>query len=181
MGMKIKILFILLASTVSVCAEGYWIQVLNVKEDVLPLFIKKVQHNAQGYKVLDTSSGQKVLVGSYESRADAEQALNLIRCRIASDAFIVKEDSALPFVEQVPEKLAVIAGNKPGAQSNKPVKKETVVSKKTEDAEPAENEPCICIYDKRALRKSEIANAMAFYRNSSDYTFTGEDEIVPGF
>ncbi len=179
--MKMKAVLILLGLSVSVFAQEYWIQVLNVKESVPLSFIQKVQRSGQEYKVLDTSSGHKVWLGSYENHLKAEKVLNLIRCSIASDAFIVQEEAAQPLVEQVPEKLAVIAGVKPVASSSKPIKRQPDVTKKVEKVEAEKSEPCICICDKQALRKSEIGNAMAFYRNSPDYQFTGKDEIVPGF
>ncbi|MEA3373163.1 MAG: SPOR domain-containing protein [Campylobacterota bacterium] len=198
--MKIRALLILVVLSVSMFAQEYWIQVLNVKERAPESFMQKVVRSGQNYKVLETSSDHKIWIGSYASRADAEKALNLVRCRIASDAFIVQEAAKAPTVEQVPEELAVSAGRKPAVSGSKDAdtasKKAVIAAKKpavtgresvqeesrrTEKVETAKTEQCICICDKKALRKAEIGNAMSFYKNSPDYHFTGKDETGPDF
>ncbi len=111
-----------------------------------------------------------------------------------------------PKVEEVPQQLAVVgkhatvikeepAQSKPvEAEVQKPVdtkmfEKPIVVTQKAAP-KPAEepkpeaqqaSQPCQCICDNRALKKVELRDAVAFYRNSPDYRFTYKTEAIPGF
>jgi hypothetical protein len=110
---------------------------------------------------------------------------------------------ATPRVEQVPKNLAAVDGNskvlsasKCGKCGSKPAAKKPVPKapdKPAETAAPAATppvaaakpqptrQPCQCICDKRALKKADLADAVQYYKNSSDYHFTYQTEKIPGY
>lgn len=222
--MKLKIAQICLTVSLPLFAEGYWIQVLNNQTAVPDAFLEKVTRYDQPYKIIDSGEGQKVWIGAFESYEAAQSAMGLIRCRIASDAFIIADDTnAQPQVEEVPDHLVRIAGKMPverpvqaaadtklSAVSDTPVslsegttslpeasaaKQDSAItvamdqnSTQTPEVKNAagcgadtKRMPCICICDKKALRKVELDDALKFYKTSSDYRFEAAESAMPGF
>ena len=161
LNMKLTTAAIVLSLAISAWAQEYWIQVLNCEGDMPKSFEQKLKQNELSYK----RDGNKVLVGAYESYQSAQNAMHMVRCRVASDAFIVPHEAV--------EKESVL----------KPMSEETVMADQnvTQEAETVAQaiEPCVCICDKHALRKSQIEQALDFYKNSSYHRF--EERMLPGF
>jgi hypothetical protein len=177
----------LLIST-ALWAEAYWIQVLSIDANatVEKAFIERLEASKYPYDTVVKGSKKRICIGSYESYLSALKALNGVRCKVASDAFIVKDGaSAAPVkVEKVPEVLAVIQeGKKREALTTTETAKsdeavavagdEKAETPKVEVAveEEAAVQPCVCICDKHALRKAEIIDALSYYKNSPHHRF----------
>lgn len=189
-------------------AQEYWIQVLSVEGPVPDAYIQMLEKNEQAYKLVKSGDENKVWIGGYKEYEDAQRSMNFVRCQIASDAFIVKEEAAAPIkVEQVPDNLALITHpSKPVPGTDKsdetiadqvtdkramqdeivaadlPKTVEAVADNKgVEGNTTAVKQPCVCICDKRALHKAELDSALAFYKNSPDYRFEPMPRAMPGF
>ncbi len=87
---------ILLLSTAVTVWAGYSVQVLTMGKTgtMEPEFLKKLEAKGLTPEIVKEGEVQKVRVGSYDSYGAALEALMEIRCKIARDAFIVKEGAA---------------------------------------------------------------------------------------
>lgn len=152
--MKTTILIISL--TAALFAEEFWVQVIAAKAEasLTPAFMQKLDHSGIEYKRSDTKEWHKIRMGSYPSRGDAIAALEPIRCKIASDAFVTGAE-ALKHEET--EK-----------------KKETV--QKRESGSPEGT--CNCVYDKQTQRQREIGEILAYFKNTPQYRFPDSAQIV---
>lgn len=154
-------------------AEESWIQVLSLKKEaaVAPALLQRIEQNGFSYDVVEEGDAKKVRLGSFADDAEAKRVLPLVRCKIASDAFVVR-GVPLPAVEVVPDAMAVVPNGTEKERTVLPVETKGEAVK----AEPAEEKkttaPCVCICDKKAYRKAEIGAIMEFYRSSSDYRFS---------
>jgi hypothetical protein len=160
-------------------AESYWIQVLSVDANttVDKQFLQRLEAAQYPYETVTEKGKLKVCIGGFDSEVAALKTLSDVRCKIASDAFIVKgHASALAVkVESVPAALAVIQEGKKEPEVAKTADQaKTEVSAAAVSEQPAA-QPCVCICDKHALRKAEITNALSYYKNSSHYRF-GKNE-----
>jgi len=218
-NMKRTILLAVIVLISGLRAEEYWVQVFSGPGGSRPdaSLLQRVQGWHYAYAVHEAAGKVQLRIGAYPSRDAAEEALSGIRCKIASDAFIVSDASADPVperaaaiaVETVPDALAVIRPERTAAvapRSDAPapvsglptpasssVLPETVpqnVRLSASDAAAPElmggaaasffdalpsAAPCVCICDKHARRKAEIAAAISFYKNSPDYRFVSEE------
>lgn len=173
--MKLTRVITSLILTGSVLFSGEeWIQVVYAKnaKAVSADFLERVKKSGYPYRLIDKNGTLKIWIGSFDSYHEAQAALPLIRCRIASDAFIVQNHKGVS-VEAVPKSLQTVASKKKPESVKAEAEKVQVEDK--EPKEPEIAQPCTCICDKQALRKAQMQSAMDFYRNSSDYRFTGEN------
>jgi hypothetical protein len=151
-------LILLLTSSLSLFASPYWVQVSSIKtsKDVSPHFLKQIKQNNFEYKILETPQYKQVCLGPFKSQKEAQHALPKIRCKIAHDAFIRGENIA----KTAPKAVAA--------------KTEIVKEKRAELAslpQVTAPKPCLCIYDEHLLHKMEIDRAVAYYKDSSYYSF----------
>ncbi len=172
----------------AVWADTYRIQVLDVKADanVDEAFVERLEASGFSYKTFVQNGRTKIRLGTFDSHVAALMQLHSVRCKVASDAFIVKDEVGVEAmtVESVPAELAVIQKGKAVEEAPKVVAvtqemqpvtvEKTVQTEKAVEDPVAEQAPCVCICDKHALRKAEIATALSFYKNSPHYTFKPE-------
>ena len=173
-GMKMKLLLLCIGTLLA--AEESWIQVLSLKKEasVAPALLQRIEQNGFSYEVVQEGDAKKVRLGSFVNDAEAKSVLPLVRCKIASDAFVVRGVS-VPAVEVVPEAVAVVANGPKKEGQLLPVEKASEPVKTEVKEEEKASEPCVCICDKKAYRKAEISAVMEFYRNSPDYRFSAPE------
>ena len=175
----------LLVMSTALWAETYRIQVLSTDANatVDKAFKVRLDASKYPYETVVKAGKKRICVGSYDSYLSALKALRDVRCKIATDAFIVKDAESAPAVkvEKVPEALAVIQEGKKipdavkTAETAKAEMPKADAKVETVEKEEAAAQPCICICDKHALRKAEITNALSYYKNSPHYRF-GKNE-----
>lgn len=167
-------------------AEGYWVQVLSLER--LPKmdagFEAKLKALGYDYRVNRVDGMRKVQVGAFGTYQEAKEVLWPLRCKLATDAFIVKEGAQqrqkapMPMqVEVVPHQLATVQQGhvQPELPKALPVVQEqapVVASAKT---------PCQCVCDPKALRKAELVNALEYYKHSKHYKFDPATAMAPSF
>lgn len=182
--MRILLLMIMLTGFLS--ASEFWIQVASVKsaDSLTSEFMKKVDASGLEKKVVVDAKWCHVYLGSFKRELDALEVLPAIRCRVASDAYIV---SALVEVteEVVPVQMAptnmdvtetVLAKNE-GVISSEAIAVDTIVPNK----EPVvkndgfgieKGKQCRCICDAKARKEAKMKEALAFYKKSDVYHFS---------
>lgn len=161
-------------------AAEYWIQVLSMKEGTAidAAFMKRLKASGHAYETVVADGVQKVRIGNLPSYEAARRLLPQVRCKVATDAFIVEAEVQDPAIETVPKSLALITQTKPSPSKSEAAVKEkdaeaATVQQKESETVSKENEaqPCVCICDKHALRKAEIDTALSYYKNSSHHRF----------
>jgi len=151
-------LILLLTSSLSLFASSYWVQVSSVKssKDIPEKFINQIKQSGFEHKIVETKGYKQVCLGPFKSKKEAMASLPKIRCKIAHDAFVRGKLVAktIPKVDVKQKEVAVVKED----SELKPLPK--VASK-----------PCLCIYDEHLLHKMEIDRAVAYYKDSSYYSF----------
>lgn len=200
--MRNILLALMLAAVMSADEVKYAIQVLNIqdKEAVTEAFEKKARAVPMRYTQKHKSGRYKVFLGEFETHEEAVANLTFVRERVSEDAFVVRMEDEFAFAldpQQQMQQAIVMAQ----AKSLQKIEKETetpLIAKEAEDAIPvavpepekkivivkqekqsapavkkeAKSEEIYCKPSKKALRESEISDAIAFYTNSSYYKFT---------
>lgn len=187
--------FILAFSLSLLAQEKYTIEVLSMEHNasISPEFMTKVHKHGLPYVKKDVDGELKVYIGEYKSKEAAESALKEIQSKISKDAFVC-ESKAQPLTSQQKMQQAMLMAK---ARTLKKMKTDEVQETKLESIEavhskeaPAKivitakdtkavigmqedvkTEEMFCKSSKKALRESEISDALAFYRNSSYYSF----------
>ncbi len=158
--MKI-VLTILLTSSLSLYASPHWIQVSSIdsSKSISSSFLKKVKSSGFSYKIIEVNGKKKVRLGAFKNQKEALSALPKIRCKVAYDAFVVTKPLTKP---------------KYIAKKQQIVKKEVAVEEvmmRGPSPQATAIKPCLCIYDSHMLHKMEIEDAIAYYKNSTYYSF----------
>ena len=186
--------------TTGAWASEYWIQVLSigVKRTMEADFLKRLEASGHAYETVLEEGQLKVRIGDLASYEAAAKLLPEVRRKVTPDAFIVKAEVQDPAVETVPRGLAMIPNpratkqthaaavetppaapsltEKPSAPEAAEVVAETTPKMPDETATAAAVAPCVCLYDKHALRKAEIAAALSYYKNSPYHRFGTMDQ-----
>ncbi len=160
-GILMKIvLTILLTSSLSLYASPHWIQVSSIdsSKSISSSFLKKVKSSGFSHKIFEVNGKKKVRLGAFKSQKEALNALPKIRCKVAYDAFVVTKPLAKP--KYIAKQQVV----------KKEMAAEEVMMTKSLPQVTA-IEPCLCIYDPHMLHKMELEDAIAYYKNSTYYSF----------
>ena len=189
----------MLTAIVSADEVKYAIQVLNVqdKEAITPAFVSKAKAVPMLYRKKYIDGRYKVFLGEFNSHEEATSQLALVREKVQKDAFVVRmEDEFILDPKQKMQQAMVMAQARTLEKMKKPEIK--IMSKELETVEPVKvsgpekkilivkhdtksvvgmkedvkTEKIYCKPSKKALRESEISDALAFYRKSSYYKFT---------
>lgn len=182
-------LFLLLMMFLTFAFGGeYWVQVASVKSaDALTSeFMKKVDGFGLEKKIVVGKKWCRVYLGHFDREIDALEVLPTIRCKVASDAYIVSRIDDVPLVPamKAPENMVVDAMQMPAQEPV--VSKETVAVKEEITLQTAvkqsngfgveDGKKCRCICDPKAFKKAKMKEALAFYKNSHDYKFSYKEK-----
>jgi len=175
--MKI-ILSILVLATMVFAETKYSVQVLSVKnkDSITKEFMKKVDAVDMPYTNHHIGEWYKVLVGNFDTYTKAKDCLPKLRNKIASDSFITKGMAVLELDPKAKMQQAMLMA-KSKSLSPEDIKK----VEKTESIEikaPVVTEVVVVEkveftkeLTKKDIRRSEIAEAIAFYKNSPFHSF----------
>ena len=196
--MRIFLWILILTSIVSAAPKKYSIQVLSVddKTSITQAFMDKVNATGMSYTQKSVDGEYRVYMGEFPNEEAAASALNEVRTKIAEDAFICESEGAVALSPQQKMQQAMLMAQARTLKKMKtaepkveektletvepikvdiPVKKIEITRKDTKRVEPmnedVKTEEMFCKTSKKALRESEISEALAFYRNSSYYKF----------
>ncbi len=160
----VRLVFVLVFSTLSLYAAPYWIQVSSVGKHrhVAPALLATIKKSGFAYNILEEHGRQKVRVGSFAHYKEALQSLPKVRCKIAHDAFIVPHTMVK---RAVPVLKKAIVDAKPA------VAKVVTSEEKPPLAPQTTAVPCECMYDVHLLRKTELEKALAYYKHAKYYEF----------
>ena len=194
--MRIFLWLLMFASIVTASSEKYTIEVLSIENNasVSSEFMNKVHELGLPYVKKDMDGELKVYIGEYKSKAAAESALKDVQNKVSADAFVC-ESKAEPLTSQQKMQQAMLMAKartlkKMDKDEIEETKLPTVEAVHSKDApekivitkketktvigmqDDVKTEEMFCKTSKKALRESEISEAVAFYRNSSFYKFT---------
>lgn len=179
--------------------ERFCIEAISVdkKTDIGKDFIRKLSEISWPYKYKEIEGKHKVFVGDFTTRQEAEQVLPKIQEKLNQDAFVTVvdfEDEIAPLSSQSKMQQAALMAKakmiaKPEVKKEEiaPVEKQEVAlidivgpqdkqaikmeTKKVKKQKVKAIKNLVCKPTKKALRETEIADALEFYKNSSFYTF----------
>lgn len=190
---------LLLASLLSADEQKCTIQALSVKDKSLitDAFMQKVIETALPSEQKHIDGLYKVFVGEFSSYAEAVSALPMVRQKVGKDASASCNQEAYALDPQLKMQQAMLMAQARTLAKMKeekeevsektlttvepvtvsePMKKVTSEKKETKRVvavqKDVKTEALYCKPSKKALRESEIAEALAFYRHSSYYKFT---------
>lgn len=189
---KLALAIIIGIAGVALNAEEYTIQTISAKKEksITPAFEKKVRQSALSSSTKKEGSCNIVTVGRYDSAKKARADLAKARA-IAQDAFV------RPVTRTVPKACATLAAKTKQekvlpSDANATVTaslKTDVVAEKSKDRVFAESSKevndavkksesagevshtTVYIYDRNLARKSDIHDAIEYYKNSPYHTF----------
>src|SRR3989339_294470 len=190
-----KLALIMMFSVIGVVlsAEEFTIQTISAKKEasITPAFEKKVHKSALSSEKKKEGVCNIVTVGKYPSAKAAYHDLKKAKA-ISKDAFVrsinrttpkVCESSSTEMKTKVVEKkeeqaVSAHESSPSPAQSNTAVMHAAVAPSVHEaKAEPCKAQPCekvtntVYVYDRNIARKSDIDEAIAYYKNSPYHTF----------
>ena len=200
-GEKMRLLLIIyIFSALSYAQERLCIEVLSVdkKTDISKDFIRKLSKISLAYEYKEVAGRHKIFVGDFATRKDAELVLPKIQAELNKDAFVTvvnfedktevlssqakmqhaalmakaqmiikpidKKEKEKPAIE----KQKVVLIDIVGPQEKKVIKTKPKIVKK-QKVKVVKN--LVCKSTKKALRETEISDALEFYKSSSFYTF----------
>ena len=190
---------LMLTSALSAGELKYTIQVLSVKDarSITDAFMAKLEAISMRYTQKHIKGRYKVFLGEFKSYESAALSLASVRANVEKSAFITHmEDKYTLDPKQKMQQAMLLAQARTLKKMNKedthisekelttvePIKisgiQEKIVIEKKETKkivamqEDVKTEEIYCKPSKRALRESEISDALAFYKQSLYYTFT---------
>ena len=196
-GMKNLALIIMFSVTsVVLSAEEYTIQTISAKKEasITPAFEKKVHKSALSSTKKKEGVCNVVTVGKYPSAASAHHDLKKAKA-ISKDAFVRPINRTTPKacesataekkVADAHAQVASVKKEESVATTHEAVKTSSVSSAAVThatvapsvQAEPCKAQPCekvtntVYLYDRNIGRKSDIHEAIEFYKNSPYHTF----------
>lgn len=183
---KLALTIIIGVAGVALSAEEFTIQTISAKKEnsITPAFEKKVEKSALGSVKKKEGSCSVVTVGRYDSVKKARADLAKAK-KIAKDAFV------RPVARTVPKACEVVVAETKGktapkaeaqgikAQTNVTAVKEAVAEQPKEVAavveQPQKREPSVrptvILYDRNLARKSDIHDAIEYYKTSPYHSF----------
>jgi beta-galactosidase/beta-glucuronidase len=181
-------LSILVMSLSLMAVEKFSIEVLSVpdKNKISDAFMQKVISTNLAFTTHHSEGTYRVLVGDFTSIQEAKKTLPLVQEKINKKAFITM---GMDVVEINPQEkmiqAMIMAQAKALKNPNEKVTVETQESVEIKDPDEElitkqsesimvkkEDEEVFCTSSKKALREAQIGKALAFYRNSSYYSFS---------
>ncbi len=161
--------FVTALSTLSLYAAPYWIQVssVTVHKKIAPAFIEKIKQSGFSYKIVEEQGRKKVRLGSFTHYKEALKTLPKVRCKIAYDAFIVPH---------TPKKAPTTSiAKQPSSVNVGPVVAEPIKVKVAPPKRSDVRKSCECVYDVHLLRKTELENALSYYKHTPYYEFNATE------
>jgi len=175
-------LFMMMAISL-MAAERFSIEVLSVVKtsDINSTFMQKVNETDLSFTTHHTQGKYRVLVGDFSSIQKAEKELPRVKRMVSLEAFVT---TGMDIVEMNPKEKMIKATILAKAKALKKPKEEpsqTIGSVEVKGQQEkgmqkiANNEKgkkeVFCTSSKKSLREAQIEKALAFYRNSSFYSF----------
>jgi len=175
-------------------AEEYTIQTISALKEssITPAFEKKIKKTGLPYIKKVEGDRHVVLVGSYKKKGDTKPDVKKVRSGVVHDAFVrpmdrthapaavvsekektVHPDAANPNVKAV----AAVAAASQDAQAKAAVvavqKKEELPVTQPASVAAAKTAPAqvVVVYDRNAVRKCDISEAIEYYKHSPYHTF----------
>lgn len=191
---KLALILVFGVASMALSAEEYTIQTISALKEssITPAFEKKIEKSALPSAKIKEGNCNIVTVGQYGSTKEARSGLKKAKT-IAKDAFIRPVSRTIPNVcvtqsaEHKSEKIvnadatvsvSAVAAQVINSESEKP--KETAVSTLAIPAPlPAQEvkssvdsvHTTVLVYDRNCIRKSDIHEAIEYYKNSPYHTF----------
>jgi len=190
---------LILTSVLSATELRYTIQVLSVKDkdSISDAFMAKVKGSSMPFTQNRVKGRYKVFLGEFRSYESAALSLASVRKKVEKSAFITRMESRYSLnPKQKMQQAMLLAQARTLKKMNteaahisekelatvEPIKvsgpQEKIVIEKKETKKVVAMQKDVktgeiyCKPSKRALRESEISDALAFYRKSLYYTFT---------
>jgi hypothetical protein len=191
---KLALILLCGVATMALSAEEYTIQAISALKEssITPAFEQKIKKTGIPYIKKTEGDRHVVLLGSYKKAMDAKPAVKKVKTAVTNGAFVRPMDRTHVAVVTTSEKPAVHAEvsthtSVTSASSAVDTNSHTVtaaspvvaaaVDKKEESTvacpAPVNVAPTavVVIYDRNAMRKNDISQAIEYYKNSPYYTF----------
>jgi len=174
-------LSILMMGLSLMAVDKFSIEVLSVedKSEISDTFMEKINELDLPFTTHHTEGNYRVLLGDFVSVEEAKKVLPRVKEQINEKAFIT---TGMAVVAINPKEKMIKAMIMAQARALKVSKDETMEVKgpqeemRSEERETVvvkeEQEEVFCTSTKKALREAQIAKAIAFYKNSSYYSFS---------
>ncbi len=177
------------------------IQVLSTEDNssITAEFLQKIEKMQLPYQIRQGEGRYRVLVGEFDDYDTAVQCLEDVKQKVTSKAFVVTmpEKKEVNIPEQQMQKVMVMAKARTlekmqeqevseeqmepmepvqVARNESPSPEQNMISKHEPKKvvgmqEDVKTEEIFCKSSKKALRESEISEALSYYKNSSFYQF----------
>ena len=196
---RMMMLAMLMAGTL-LAQPRYTIQVLSVQErtSITPNFVQKMKTLDLPYTTYEKEGKHVVCIGDFSSEKMADDALLKVKETLGEGAFVTTLDQPMPdrtaLTPDAQMQQAIVMAKartlqkieeEPAEESNMPAlepveakqspqrteDKPVATHEQSDNAEKTEAKEEYCKPTKKALRESEIADAISFYRNSRYYSF----------
>lgn len=195
---KLALLIVCSVASMALSAEEYTIQTISALKEssITPAFEKKIKKTGIPYIKKTEGDRHVVLLGSYKKTSDAKHDAKKARTMVTRDAFVrpmdrgvsvaaASENTPVVVVQVKPENAkAQAAASGPEAApvvmaTASPAAVAAVAAAVEKKEESTANCPkisssageTVVIYDRNAMRKSDISEAIEYYKNSPYYTF----------
>ncbi|MCK9371959.1 MAG: hypothetical protein M0P91_02085 [Sulfuricurvum sp.] len=194
---KLALIFVCGVAGMTLNAQEYTIQVISaIKESsITPAFEKKVKKTGIPYIKKEEGERHVLLVGSYETRDRSGMDAKKVKKSVVHDAFVrpmerkevsgaiskeehssthkaIKESIAADHVSPLGTASVVVNHNEPAvAISSAAPNHDTNATGEMKEAKGCSASNIVVIYDRNAIRKYDISEAIEYYKNSSYYTF----------
>lgn len=197
---KLALIVLCGVASVALSAEEFTIQTISALKEssITPAFEKKIKKTGIPYIKKTEGDRHVVLLGSYKKTKDAKPDTKKVRMTVTHDAFVrpmerggaiattaaTTEKGPVVTVQVQPEAVKTVADSAHAAPVAVAVPSSAVAAvavEKKEDA--AVNCPApapkvalpgsetVVIYDRNAMRKNDISEAIEYYKNSPYYSF----------
>lgn len=196
---KLALIMMFSVTSVVLSAEEYTIQTISALKEssITPAFEKKVQKSALSSSKKKEGNCNIVTVGSYPTPKAAASDIQKAKA-ISKDAFVrpanrtapqicmgkngahttVLKDTNTSAVEPKKESVAPVAlKENPAAAKAVPEAPQSALNAQHETKEPCKVQPCakgsttVYLYDRNLARKSDIHEAIEYYKNSPYHSF----------
>jgi hypothetical protein len=184
---KIALMMIFSVTSVVLSAEEYTIQTISALKErsITPAFEKKVQKSALSSAKKKEGDCNIVTVGSYSTLKAAQADIKKAKA-ISKDAFVrslnrvtpkVCESKSNASLSSKKEEITVTVKESVVTNPTSAVAPTSVVMIQNETkaapckAEPCKTSPSLYLYDRNLVRKSDIHDAIEYYKNSEYHSF----------
>lgn len=186
---KLALILLCGVASMALSAEEYTIQTISALKEssITPAFEQKIKKTGIPYIKKTEGDRHVVLLGKYNKTAETKHDVKKVRTMVAHDAFVRPMDRAtvatagkpevhVEAVSHTAQTTPVVApATAPIAVATTPtVASVAATVEKKEECAPhltAAPSETVVIYDRNAMRKNDISEAIEFYKTSPYHSF----------